>query len=265
MIVGVIGSFITLEDFVNIQRIKMNKLYFYGMSRSGTHAIVKWVLYNFCQEADLNIDKIDILRPYPNMQAFINKSQTLLFANNFDTSLYDSLINYICNNRSELQTLVLLYENREYNYDSYNYLIIRDFLNLLCSRIKQIKNFKVDTNRIDNKIFYEKFITIWIQNARFIKSENTIIYNKWIQSKEYRDEMSERFFHLKNLDYLDYKQPFGGGSSFIGRNKESNITNYLNRFSLIDIPDAGKEIILSNSELLDINEEYFNINIKKIL
>jgi hypothetical protein len=234
-------------------------LRFTGMQRSGNHAIIKWVWYNFCQSQMQRIYSIN------DISIFHDLSQQIFFINNCQNPNQENqYIQYIINTYTDTRTIFLSYENKQYVTTNSSYLIIRDFLNMLSSKVEQVKKYHHNPSSLLNEPgFYAQLIDMWIQHAQFIEANNIILYNKWILDKNYRDHISNFLYHINNLDYLDYYQAFGGGSSFIGRQKETNLESYLCRYQNLKLPQTIKNMILNNKNLCQINLEYFNINIEE--
>lgn len=239
----------------------MHKSCFYGLKRSGNHAIIKWIWYNLFQSNMYRIKEINHI----SGGIFRDNISHNFFINNSKISIENTIISNI-QSIYKIKHLFISYEDNFYTPSLFSYLIIRDFLNMLCSRIQQVKNFNKNPELLlQDANFYYSIINTWLNHSQFIENSNTILYNRWIASKDYRDNIAINLWSINNLDHIDYSQAFGGGSSFIGRNKENNIENYLHRYRQIDIPEFAKDIILHNGQLLTINQKYFNINIKSIV
>lgn len=236
-------------------------LRFTGMQRSGNHAIIKWVWYNFCESQMKRIHSIK------DIGIFHDVSQQIFFINNCQNfNSENQYIEYIINTYPSANTIFLSYENKPYVLNNNSYLIMRDFLNMLSSKIEQVKKYHPSPDSsLNNPSFYDSLINNWIQHSQFIDSNNVILYNQWILDKNYRDHISNFLYHINNLDYLDYYQAFGGGSSFIGRQKETNLESYLYRYKHLKLPSFVKNMILDNNNLCQINLKYFNINMKECL
>lgn len=236
--------------------MKKSNINFYSLCRSGHHAIIFWVLNNICEMNESYKDYF-----------YFNKTKGVYFYNNntiftldFLRKNYDKNFNYPI----DYNLLVKNYEDVKFNIGNDNYLIIRDFLNLLCSRYEKWGlELGYDLKNIRS---LEKLIEYWKQHAYHVMSnpKNTIIYNKWIFDKNYRDEISNNLDVSNTIDNTNYVPKFAGGSSYIGEKKESEEINYLNRFYKTNLPDFFWDIIIKDEELLKINRDIFSIDINKI-
>ena len=214
-----------------------------GLSRSGNHAIIFWIIDNLVESIQ-----------HIGNDIYIDKNQKVCFINN--VNIHNKLNSYIFSSYN-FDYLIRSYEDMFFNYQT-NIIILRDFLNLICSRYKKYNNYKHNiclNNEYICDIHY--LIKVWKQHTHSL--EKTILYNKWCLSKTYRDKVCKNLIGIDNLvDNFDKISKIGGGSSF--ENKD-----YLNRYNLIDLPSHIKKIILEDNELLELNEKLFSIKIESIL
>lgn len=209
----------------------------YSLCRSGTHAIIFWIINNlggFTKEANNHI--------------FINEEIGLFYYNNCNHHKY-----YL---PKKYKILIRNYEDilPKNNTDI---IIIRDFGNLLASRYKKYGDNLGLSNEYITDIY--KLIDVW---KNMIKSNNyKIYYDKWLISNEYRNKICNDL-GIINKDKIDYVSAIGNGSSFIGINLEENNEEYLKRYNFLN--DKYKTIIKSDNELIQLNLMYFNNNLLNI-
>ena len=228
----------------------MNNQYnIYGLSRSGNHAIIFWIIHNLVDEV------FDI-----GHNIYIDKNYKLCYINN--VNMYDKYNEIKINFPTDIfKNVIKSYEDLYFNKTT-SVIILRDFLNLLCSRYKKYqKNICFDTKYICDLLF---LIEVWKQHTR--GSRIAILYNKWLVSKDYRDNICKNLLKSNNVvDKIDYIPDIGGGSSFSGTNPVDDKTVYESRHRDITLPDYMIDHLIKDTELLELNEKFFNINIKKEL
>ncbi len=218
----------------------------HGLSRSGNHAIIFWIIHNYVDSVK-NISK----------EIYIDENQTLCYLNN--VNIYEPILK---NNfpLKHFNVVIKSYEDIEFNKDT-TIIILRDFLNLLCSRYKKYpKNICFDEHYICDLL---KLINVWKQHTHSPK--RIIKYNEWLISKIYRDKISEQIVGISNKsDNISYIPDIGGGSSF-EINYQQDAEQYISRYKQVQIPEYMIDHILSDKELLDLNKKIFSIDIEKIL
>lgn len=218
----------------------------YGLSRSGNHAIIFWIIHNYVDSVK-NIGK----------EIYIDENQTLCYLNN--VNIYESILK---NNfpLKHFNIAIKSYEDIEFNKNT-TIIILRDFLNLLCSRYKKYsKNICFNEYYICDLL---RLINVWKQHT--YSPKKTIKYNNWLVSKEYRDKISEQIVGIFNRsDNINYMPDIGGGSSF-EINDQQDAEQYISRYKQVKIPKYMIDYILSDKELLDLNKKIFSIDIEKIL
>lgn len=226
----------------------MNKKIFniFGLSRSGNHAIIFWLINNLISSSLKEIE------PY----LFISSDNRLCYLNNLNHKP-----DYFSNNYfiSKYSIIIKSYED-QYFFNECNVIILRDFINLLCSRYKKYyPHIGLNNNYINN---IHRLIYTWKQHAKSPK--RLLNYNKWIMSKDYRDKISISLLKAPNIrDNLNYKFSIGDGSSF--NNQDTDYNKYITRYRYVNLPDYMIDQILLDKELLYLNKKIFNINIESIL
>lgn len=226
----------------------MNNINFYSLARSGHHAIIFWMINNLGGFDESNADIY-----------FINKKTGLYFYNNVTVHNQKLL-----HSEFSANWVIKNYEDTETEILNNNFIIIRDFLNLLCSRYKKwgknlIWNKDKGISDIDN------LIKVWKQHVQAPDKNYIISYNEWVKNKQYRDDVSLKLGVNNAVDNIAYVPVLGNGSSFLGLKKETDSSAYEKRFNQIKLPDQYIEKIQKDRELLDLNLKLFNIDISKIL
>lgn len=187
---------------------------FYGMRRSGNHAILEWLLYNLNQSnRNSNISNTVIVR---GDSAYLNE------VNEIRPFRLMTCCNFIKN--LEIKNLIITYEDESrFDHDipdclsgevASTIILSRGLRSNAASRLKKQK----DDMLVDDSFF---------QNWQSHYLSRTITYEDWLTSKSIRDSLSETL-GVENLDKTDFVSSFGGGSSFIGEGLDSTI-NLLNR------------------------------------
>jgi hypothetical protein len=227
----------------------------FGLSRSGHHAIINWIIKNLCGVESEMEWKLDLLNGKGVI--YINEA-------NLDIEL---TYKYIEEHLNNIKYLILSYENTSENFTilNSNYLytsplcmdlpifsnvnevikitVLRDFYNNLASRIKANQEKKVKFR--DGTIFQwnveETFIELWKSYARnsINKKNNYIKFEDWVSESEIR-----RIFLKENIGINEmYDQKVKGTHSSFGNN------DYMNRFKDIQIPSNTKRLIEQDTEL----------------
>lgn len=220
------------------------ELKIYGLSRSGNHAIIFWMCHNISDDI---IETED--------QVYFDKENKICFVNNaeiYSTEFREKL------DLKSYENIIRSYEDSDFIDQDNSFVILRDFLNLICSRYKLYHKQLGYTEKYCTGI--ENIITLWKKHST---SEKVILYNQWILSKEYRDKVGRMVNILNIKDNFKYVSPIGNGSSF-GGVKLYKTKDYLIRYKKIKLPKDIVEVILDDKELAQINKDLFNIDIKNI-
>jgi hypothetical protein len=220
------------------------ELKIYGLSRSGNHAIIFWMCHNISDDI---VEAED--------QVYFDKENKICFVNNaeiFSTEFRKNL------DIRSYENIIKSYEDSDLIDQDNSFVILRDFLNLVCSRYKLYHKQLGYTEGYC--IGIENLIALW---KRHSTSKKVILYNQWILSKSYRDEVGRMVQILNIKDKFDYVSSIGNGSSF-GGVKLYKSEDYLKRYEKIKLPKDVVEVILDDKELAHINKDLFNIEIKNI-
>jgi hypothetical protein len=225
----------------------------YGLSRSGNHAIIFWLLHN------LGTQYREV-----GKQAYISNDNRVCYLNNVDILTHKGI------DRSTYEILFNSWEDIDY-IDDTNIVIHRDIINLLSSKFK-VFNFRLkpmdrfNTNitlkyKTDFLEILKEVISIWKQHAN---AKNLIKYNFWLMSNEYRNNISKDIGILNTHDITSFVPDIGGGSSF-GGTRLFDKECYLSRYQNICLPKQYIEYILSDKELIKINYDLYNIDLLSIV
>ena len=238
----------------------MNSINFCSFARSGHHAIIFWILNNLC----------DGFTEQSNNLYYINKDSGIYYYN--DISAVERSSKYVY--PQQYRHLFKSYEDipidSEYSflYESENTIfIVRDFLNLLCSRYTRCIGYRRVLGHREEFKYFVDLIKAWKIHARLYLDtpKRCILYNKWLVDKQYRNTVSKNI-NIPNIkDNCDFVPSIGNGSSFIQGNKESSDQNYMHRYTQTDLPITMTIPILQDHELYELNRDIFGIDIRQIL
>lgn len=222
------------EPFVFKKQIIENKikLYeFYGLRRSGLHAIMKWILCNFTDCENLK-----------DFGEYFLYSNGVLFIDNYYDEYCDDILVVL---RATKPTIIfVLYEDQDLNIsllnkmslnidEKYKFTIYRSLENTIASRVRFNEKNTDFQLLLDDYIFNQ-----WFENVNYC---NTICYENWLLDKTYRDEISKKL-KVENKDIINNVSYNGGGSSFVGLNLDSK-KNLLNREKMVEIDNKFIEKI----------------------
>lgn len=198
----------------------MEVIEFYGTRRSGHHAIIGWLKFNF--DAKYGKEKVFYLNDLMNNHSLRG----------------DALLQKVGEiERAGAEYLFVSYEDelttvtRLPNYPTTKYVIVRDIKNNVASRYK--------AHPRGAMLVDEKFINIWKNHSQF---PDKIRYEDFLSNKPVRDAFCQKL-GVENLDITnDVNYCSNIGSSFVGRTKDTT-ENYLNRFSMIELPEHIHQLI----------------------
>jgi hypothetical protein len=221
----------------------MKQINFYGLARSGNHAVIFWILHNLSKE---------IVEISKHQQIYADKEKRVCFVNN--------AINCISDFRNKFDASSYTYVLKSYEDidGSEGFVIVRDFLNLVCSRYKHYG--EALAYRSQYCVGLENVIALW---KKHVLSSEVVSYNGWLNSKEYRDKVGEKLDIPNINDKTDYVSTIGNGSSF-GGVRLFDKDNYLRRYQQIKLPQHMIDIILGDFELVRINSELFQIDLENL-
>lgn len=205
----------------------MIKFYeFYGLCRSGNHAIVNWIINNLISDTSNKIFLSDYSF-YCDGVFFQNNyngpnSGIELFKKGLRFKPTIVLISYEEADIEEIESPVSLIKQQ-----SKKFTIVRSLKNLLASRLKNNMPFKSENI---NSLSTDPFFLAWEKHVRY---ENNIFYDKWLIDKTYRDMISLKL-GIYNRDLINDMTTNGGGSSFSGMILDT-AENLLNRYKQVEI------------------------------
>tara|TARA_B100001094_G_C17860067_1_gene636960 strand:+ start:70 stop:726 length:657 start_codon:yes stop_codon:yes gene_type:complete len=211
----------------------------FGMRRSRLHLIT------LCLKNKLNYDYINDIGGGPYSPGNNNKDGDLIYEKVF--SEYSNIKNK--------EKKIILFEDKFYklneNENKKNIIIIRDFYDLLISRVKCMSDGKKYAN-IDEQFFitFKKILREVLNKDNNMKNKTIIDTDKFISDENYRENI------LKSLNINDYKyykddiSMYGGGPSF-KKNEKRDVL----------IPEKIKIMIKSDKELILLIKEYYKYDI----
>jgi hypothetical protein len=207
----------------------------HSIRRSGQHAIIFWIINNlggFNQKLDTFI--------------YWNDKTKVYYYNDCGDHKYPYVDSY--------NYLIRNYEDCWFYNQNKPIIIIRDFINLLASRIK-----KNTFNNLD----IDSLITLWKCHAKMILKKKAIgiIYNRWLIDQKYRNKISKKIGIPNFFDQIDYIPEVGQGSSFSSLEPETDKLNYLKRYKMVEIPQEIIDKILEDHTLLKLNKILFNMDL----
>lgn len=229
-----------------------------GLSRSGHHAMINWLIKNLCgYESDMKW-KLSLM---PNDLIYINEG-------NLDVEM---TLKYVRDHKDTAKAIIFSYENSDVNFsvlnndkkyvsplslnyqflpkyvDSKRIVFIRDFYNNLASRIES--NNKQMTKFRGGNVFQwdvrKNYIESWKTFAKHIldKKADYLKYEDWMTSKEIRSE-----FMKKITGYGEqFDNKVRGTDSSFGHDKL-----VLNRIDQVEVADDIKVLVNSDLELEDL-------------
>lgn len=218
-----------------------------GMKRSGHHAILHWICYNFKAAVHYNDYKIhnkDFIPAHPHQKPVVfgegAKNVRVYNCEDFDWS-----------NLGRLQTLPI--------WDKYNVTflsVIRDPFNWLASSLRAGGGL---AKRIPKRIkLYQQQVKLF--GCTGVVPVN---YNRWVKEEAYRELLGERL-NLPSIDKgVRTVSPRGGGSSF-------DKLKFKNKAQDMDVFGRWREyvgnplfqMLLNDEELQKINNHYFHIHMR---
>lgn len=177
------------------------RVIFYGLKRSGNHAIIYWLIRNICSE----IKEV--------VPLYVHMGSNIVFFNDISTGMGAMMI---AKDRWQLRQNIFISVEDSSDWEPSGEFadllgpeefkkvyIVRDPLNCYASRVRTFG--LMPTQQFVDQ--YRRFVLGMQRNPEII------YYNMWNSKKEYRDKVSERF-GLRNLDIYDIKTREGGGCFF---------------------------------------------------
>ena len=226
-----------------------------ALSRSGHHSVVNWIIRNTIGfQCDWKYKLTDLggtglfylnesNHDIPLSFKFIDERKEdikKLYLNYEDTPGDYTIFN---NNNTYRGPMSMKYENSDF---SGRVIIIRNFYNLLASRLKANENKMFGKWNNDNLHMLEvgeKYIYRWKSQTRAALLNNTpfLKFEDWINNKEVREKFLYDNFGL--IDYFGTEGIEGTRSSFGDRK------DVLKRDGSMEIPEEVKDLIRKDTEL----------------
>jgi hypothetical protein len=237
----------------------MNFIRFVGLSRSGNHPFLNWLLYKytgriaFVNHRQLGVS-IEALRRHEN------------HINNGDLPCFESPDRERVSNSSFWDLLVISYENqpldRVFGLDekSRNIFILRDPFNYFASRLR---------HREIGRWPIAPAIKLWKSYAKEALDPQDKIFvnfNRWCAEKDYRQELCRELEVEFNDLGIDEVPNNGGGSSFEGTEHQGSAAGMKTterwKSFIEDDGYGGKrlekyKIVFQDQELLDLSDQIF--------
>ncbi len=244
------------------------EIHFFGLKRSGNHAVINWLLKNSISKKPVHINNVYDLVEIPpkvilpiSVQSKVSDKTDLLILSYEDVSL-TSIINIPLFSPSN---------NLLKDSERHNILLLRDATNFIASRMRILKS--IEDAQVTNpiqKVTMEKVVDLWISYAKEYIGETNYIPNKvlinfdnWFSNKQYRDNLISRLFHSGVNSDLGINEvlPNGRGSSFDGLsyNGMAQEMDVLNRWKYYESNYVFIKLT-SNKELMTLNKKVFGIS-----
>jgi len=245
-------------DYLDLDSIKFYE--FYGLRRSGNHAIIAWLMKNLDGE-DNSIETV--LGKNNKKGFFVKRCGDVYHINDVGTLWVTSNPSYVSGLVSGYislgaKAIIFSYEDYEpqaslaltfpalfpFLENALKIALFRDLPNVMASRYKKIEGIKAKQNEPDAWRLLDiniNKINSWIYCA--IEEQSIKIkYEDWLTSKEYRDNFCKNL-NIPNLDYTNHMSSAGGGSSFTGIKSIPNSKDLLNRWKDVNIPEEWKSYL----------------------
>jgi len=222
-----------------------NEFRIFGMKRSGNHCIINWIASHF--------DKVLFFNDVVCYRSPICEANN----NVFDIPQYQKLRD----NTEDRECLIYSYEDVDptlvyqelvpdkektigESTNEYSIMILRDPLHLIASRVK-------------SGLYTDKDISLWKNcakesiNSKVLNISFTIVYDKWVQNKMYRQRIASKFNKVNNDSTLS--KIAWCGSSYDSDNRLTRWNDPSNYSKRSDWPEIKSKII-NDDELLSLRQ-----------
>ncbi|MEK6919013.1 MAG: hypothetical protein AABW73_03155 [Nanoarchaeota archaeon] len=213
-------------------------VHFFGLKRSGNHAITNWIIKNV--EADNSGVSYfnNVIDPFSNDGKILKrpfKKIKDIIDNQKGGPKQLTIITYEDYSLKNIKTAITIKNQRKIMKKGVisNILLIRDPFNTFASRMKRIENLdKEGLKRPIQNVEWPKVISLWKQYAKeylgitnYLERKIIVNYNNWTSDKSYRDKKLKEIGH-KNMDLgIETVPNQGHGSSFDLLSKDGNASS----------------------------------------
>lgn len=270
--------------------INKNEIRFFGMQRSGNHAIINWIIRQtkgslYFLHA-VGLARYNSQNPYQAMEEFEHWASgvqvaRLTFYDNEDTAAATQTIYYedILGRFSKKEYLLYTYEDRsiteilsennEKYHDQwlgtseqrYDMLLLRDPFNLFASRFmaREWLNGIQDTDKV--KALWKQYAKEYLGITKILPNTRIVVnFNLWVESRSYRQILAESLglhFTDEGLEEMPAHFP---GSSFDGNNFNNRAQEMaLNERWKFYQSDALYRAIFRDDELIELSNRIFGV------
>ncbi|MEL6220383.1 MAG: hypothetical protein AAFR79_18290 [Pseudomonadota bacterium] len=239
-----------------------------GMRRAGNHAVVNWLMRSRAANRPTG-RQLHLNNVSPGANAFRTRAQYWAPAPPpaEPAAYFTEVRRRRRRDFDPLDLLVLSYE--DFSIDAFlkpvnpayhgrsaairPIVILRDPYNLLASRMKSDKRQTRD-GRSEIALFNDNFRVLDEPRGGVIP----VIYNHWLTSVDYRQELLHRIFDGEAIDRMDTKPSFqGGGSSFTGRSQVLASQDLISRWRRLENDPSFMSEVLADQGLREVMERAF--------
>ncbi len=257
---------------------------FFGLRRSGNHAVINWILglendilffnqVNLYEDPVITHSPISVPKNVRTPKVRVNGK-----VKNTNISIYESSSlnkNILCSyehinmNSLDIKKLNHSIFSRLGNYDNHiNVYVIRNIFNVIPSLLKLISKTKKRPLEVKEIRYTVKdLIMLWRGYACLTLSNNSetrssfvpILYEKWLMEQDYRNEIAKEFGFINKDKNIDFVSDAGGGSSWNGIDNKVDKSSLLNRWQDI-LPNERQiviEVLKENLDIIDLVSKFF--------
>lgn len=187
---------------------------FYGLRRSGNHAILEWLLFNFNQ-SNREIESTRVVRRgdslyFNEMNSYSRINETKIIFKYLNLGVKNFIFSYEEQDTFDHDIAHPFSKNMVEN----KIIISRNLRSNAASRLKR----GTPDMRVDN-VFFNR----WLNHRKHC----SLTYEDWLTNKKSRDDLCQSL-RIENFDKRDVVSHIGNGSSFIGQSLDS-VENLINR------------------------------------
>lgn len=255
----------------------------FALRRSGHHAVIAWIEDCYRDSgaipAHVNEDEHNghVLDESDPTWRVYDADKIISIANSIDKNFKVLIVNYEDLAYSEKYHINAYNDPawQEVSFKRCDTIIIRDWYNLVASRLKRISDDrKSGSYSLFETINWNSLAEMWIEQANLLANQHDpdlkcINFNRWRTDKSYR-ELLAASFGLVNAPISNKVPNYGGGSSFDGTKYDgkANKMNLSKRWSEIDsdMQMEFKKIINSayKETINELNKEIFDFGYSSV-